>query len=732
MRKNLVFVIVVLSSFFVGCGVNSNTDNLTVQKSTPDLTTTPSVPTQIEPTRTMEVYENHDTEILSTAEPQDDDQPICEKSISNYVQYDILFEVDSQTDDGIVSDLYLWDSEIKQAIRLTENPEDEEYPTWSPDGALLAYIAEVNEKKELFFIDLSNNSIKQLTSGKNLIDFPIWSSDGLEIYFLSEEEEKTNLFSIDIDGSNLKQLTFDQNILKFYLTKDDGEIIFDSKIDENTKQVFVLNIETGEASQILKDIQYPIGWQISPDDVNILFESDSALYSAEITDNQITQLFSSTDIWDYFWIDDNSILFSNSYQLYSVNKDGTELRIIGTKGRQQMNFEISPVDNQVLYISGYMPRYEIFLLDINSDRTKQLTDDGYPHVGGTWSPDGSAVLYWNPSYDGGGETQFFLMSADGKTKEKIFTFKPKDFLVYNQKAYWRPSNAAIEEREPFESCEIIETPALTPTPLFPAKEDDAFYQMVNKENCVFPCFQGIVPGVSTKNDYFDIISNFDGGFELADYEEIFGSEGVLGLSVIDRDGGESWPPNELEWIIYLEDEVIQYQSIDVFYIKSVPESQIDLPISVFDSYYLSNLSEIIGEPSRVYISANHGYYNSTGLKMIGIWDDVGVIVEYGDRSVYEDENGLMTICFSSSDKDYLEVKLYNPEEMNAEKILDPSNDYEGEYFNEMISRGEFLPLEQITDFSISEFIDFISTDEDACIETPIDSWIDLWLTKFKW
>jgi TolB protein len=79
---------------------------------------------------------------------------------------------------------------------------------WSPDGWRLAYQAEVEGNLDIFYYDLNSDQEIRLTEYEGLDMAPSWNCDGSKIAFNSARSgENENIFSIDLGSLTLTQLT---------------------------------------------------------------------------------------------------------------------------------------------------------------------------------------------------------------------------------------------------------------------------------------------------------------------------------------------------------------------------------------------------------------------------------------------------------------------------------------------------------------------------------------------
>ena len=101
----------------------------------------------------------------------------------------------------------------KKLVQITTNPNQDDSPTWSPDGKSIAYKTVTNGKilwyagEKLAISPAAGGKAVVLT--KNLdrnISKPKFSKDGKSVYFLLEENGTSVLAAIDTGGKNLKRI----------------------------------------------------------------------------------------------------------------------------------------------------------------------------------------------------------------------------------------------------------------------------------------------------------------------------------------------------------------------------------------------------------------------------------------------------------------------------------------------------------------------------------------------
>jgi len=94
--------------------------------------------------------------------------------------------------------------------QFTSSSKTENFPRWSPDGRMLAFLSDRDERRQVFTISLDGGEASELTSGKNAVSEFRWSPDGRRIAFLapepkSEADEKKEKDKDDAKVADLEQ-----------------------------------------------------------------------------------------------------------------------------------------------------------------------------------------------------------------------------------------------------------------------------------------------------------------------------------------------------------------------------------------------------------------------------------------------------------------------------------------------------------------------------------------------
>jgi dipeptidyl aminopeptidase/acylaminoacyl peptidase len=119
---------------------------------------------------------------------------------------------------GGISDLYTYDLETNEVVRLTGDLHAELHPSWSPDGRTIVFVTDRGPATDLDALefgpfrlatmDLDTREIRLLPGfeGAKHID-PHFSPDGGSIYFISDRSGVSDIFRLDLADDQLYQVT---------------------------------------------------------------------------------------------------------------------------------------------------------------------------------------------------------------------------------------------------------------------------------------------------------------------------------------------------------------------------------------------------------------------------------------------------------------------------------------------------------------------------------------------
>jgi TolB protein len=148
-------------------------------------------------------------------------------------------------------DIYTMKHNGKGVVQLTTDPAADQFPSWSADGAKIAFTSTRDGNAEIYVMNADGSDQTRLTSSPSYDENPVFSPDGSKIAFDSTRDAPiscpgnvlatacvpyTEIYVMDADGSNVVRLTSSPGLDRFPIVSPDGtKIAFTSGRDGNTE-----------------------------------------------------------------------------------------------------------------------------------------------------------------------------------------------------------------------------------------------------------------------------------------------------------------------------------------------------------------------------------------------------------------------------------------------------------------------------------------------------------------
>ena len=259
-------------------------------------------------------------------------------------------------------EIYVMDADGKNLHKLTNNRDNDWWPSWSPDGRRIVFVSERDGNREIYVMDADGGNPQNLTNDPNEDWYPSWAPDGKRIAFMSLRDGHIidvaptyEIYVMDADGGNPQNLTNNPN-----------------------------------------DDRYP-SW--SPDSKRIVFVSERPGH------------FRSK--------------LGITSEIYVMDADGGNQRRLTENRQNDWYPSWSPDGKRIAFAAdrkGDFENFEIYVMDADGGNPQNLTNNRSGDSSPSWSPDGKQIVFssWRD-----GNSEIYVMDADGGNPQNL-TNNPRD------------------------------------------------------------------------------------------------------------------------------------------------------------------------------------------------------------------------------------------------------------------------------------------------------------------
>lgn len=173
-------------------------------------------------------------------------------------------------------------------------------PAWSPDGARLAFASNRDGNDEIYVMNADGRDVRRLTHNQAIDSSPAWSPSGTEIAFISDRTGSPQIYITGADGlGEAKPLTRESYCDRpTWSPGPYNEIAYTSRTAPNVFDIKIIDVGTGEARQLTTGGGHNESPAFAPNGRHLAFMSNR----------------------------------SGRYQIYTIGRDGNDLRQLTTAG----------------------------------------------------------------------------------------------------------------------------------------------------------------------------------------------------------------------------------------------------------------------------------------------------------------------------------------------------------------------------------------------------------------
>lgn len=252
------------------------------------------------------------------------------------------------SDLGGTMQIYCIDANGEDLVKLTDEPGENFYPRWGPDGRSVVFTSTRDGNEEIYVMDIEIKRQRRLTD--NLADDkePSWIYGTGQIIFCSNRDGADNFYIINSDGTGLVKIADFTSGRRGYPSSDGEKVVF----NENTLlgcQIFSFDIKSKEINRLTSPPYGHCDANLSRDGTKIVFSSRLGMGDSSI------------------WI---------------MESDGENKECVVDYPAINYNPGLSPDNQNVVYYSEREGESNLYIANIKTKQSARLTysngHDGWP------------------------------------------------------------------------------------------------------------------------------------------------------------------------------------------------------------------------------------------------------------------------------------------------------------------------------------------------------------------
>ena len=284
------------------------------------------------------------------------------------------------------------------ARQVTSGPFDHREPAWSPDGAMVAFSSDraANGSYDVWTIDLADGTYEQRTRESANEHSPAWSPDGTRLAYVSGRA----VLALDASGESVELASAPEGSVQAPVWLRDGQGVV---YQDNTRQIVLGGRAVTEGEDVFP---FPVSWL--PD--------GSFVYTAD----------GRPRIRDATGSNPRDVAFSASLALErpsSSNKDHGFASSDPRPVRGIFSPVLSPDGSRVAFVA----LNDLWVMEIGQPPV-QLTDDTFVEWVPSWSPDGRE-LFFSSDRHGGGRPDLYAVELQSRAVRRV-SVTPDSRMVF--------------------------------------------------------------------------------------------------------------------------------------------------------------------------------------------------------------------------------------------------------------------------------------------------------------
>ena len=179
-------------------------------------------------------------------------------------------------------------------------------PAWSPDGKQLAIVLTKDGSSQIYLINADGSGVKRLSYSSGIDTEPSYSPDGATIIFTSDRGGSPQIYRMSVSGSGVQRLTFEGNHNESpHFSPDGKSFTFIQRVNGSSFHVALQDLASGQM-QLLTDTRMDESPSFAPNGKMLLYATEvggRGVLAAVSSDGRVKQRLStqSGDVREPEW-----------------------------------------------------------------------------------------------------------------------------------------------------------------------------------------------------------------------------------------------------------------------------------------------------------------------------------------------------------------------------------------------------------------------------------------------
>jgi len=266
-------------------------------------------------------------------------------------------------------DIFIMDTSGGSVRNLTANRANDRHPDWSPDGTQITFASDRSGNFDVYVMQNNGAEPRNLTNNSANDNSPDCSPDGRSILFISDRDGGLDVYTVAVADGTVQRITSDGARKSAPTWSPDGSLIAFWEGAEGQEQIVTFDLTSGMRAPLTAGA--PSSWAAwSPDGNSIAYFQNTPSGTADI---------------------------------FEIPALGGTARDLTDNPANDVRPAYAPDGNQIVFASDRTGNVEIFVSNRDGTFPRQLTQNAGEDTSPAWQPipapiqqaEGSAVLVQN-------------------------------------------------------------------------------------------------------------------------------------------------------------------------------------------------------------------------------------------------------------------------------------------------------------------------------------------------